>query len=61
MSYQQTIDDLDDELVFGKHKGWTIGEVIDGEPQYANWLAEEEIVDFSDAILDEIRLHMNVR
>ncbi len=61
MSYQQTIDDLDEEITFGKHRGWTIREIIEGEPQYANWLAENDVVDFSDEVLDEIQLHMEAR
>ena len=43
-------------LNFGKHKGHSIAFVIENDPGYILWLSEQEIVEFSDDILDEADL-----
>lgn len=57
----QYIDDDDDELIFGKHKGYTFGQLIDGEPQYLNWCAENDVIEFSDECLGDIEHAMKKR
>ena len=60
--YRQVIYDYADELNFGKHQGSTIQAMLDcDEAHYLNWLAEGDIVEFSQDILDEIRMHMEAR
>ena len=54
MSYQQDIDSYDDVLRFGKYRGRTMSEVLSEDPDYLNWLADEEIVDFSEEMLEEL-------
>ena len=62
MSYQQTIEDIDDELSFGKHQNYTVRALLDNdEEHYLNWLSEQEIVLFSDDILEAINRAMAVR
>ena len=58
---QQYIDDIDTEISFGKHNGWTFQEVLEGEPQYLNWAAETETIEFSDELLEYIEIYMQER
>ncbi len=50
----QYIDDIDDKLSFGKHKGQTFGAVLDNSPSYLDWCAGEEAIEFSNEMLDMI-------
>lgn len=50
----QSISDGQDEIIFGKHKGYTFDQVLMGEPQYLNWAAENDVIIFSDDLLAHI-------
>ncbi|MDT8428512.1 MAG: hypothetical protein RQ757_07070 [Pseudomonadales bacterium] len=39
---------LEDEFTFGKHRGEQLEDVIHDDPGYITWLADKEIVTFSD-------------
>lgn len=41
--------DLDTQLTFGKHTGWTIEDVIQLDPEYVDWMKRE----FKDDEFDE--------
>lgn len=41
-----------DKFDFGKHKGKTVREVIAKDPEYIFWLAENNIANFSQELLD---------
>lgn len=39
---------IDDIFTFGKHKGEQLEDVIEDDPEYVEWLCQEEIVNFDD-------------
>jgi hypothetical protein len=53
----QIIKSRDDKLIFGKHKGESIEFVLNTDASYILWLDTEEIVEFTEDIIDDaIRL-----
>lgn len=49
-----TIYGLEDELKFGKFKGEQIEDLLHDQPGYMAWLAEEDIVEFEQEVLDKM-------
>lgn len=49
-----TVPTLETILTFGKHKGRSIGYIIDEHPSYMLWLLEEEIMELPQEIIDLI-------
>lgn len=47
----QTIISLGYELKFGKYKGHSVKSIVDIDPSYILWLADEDIMQFSDEII----------
>jgi len=50
---QPTITERSFVMPFGKHKNKTIGELLDIDPWYISWLAENTDMDFDHDILRE--------
>lgn len=46
-------DSYDCVFPFGKYKGYKVRYVIDNEPSYILWLDEQDIVKFTDEMIDE--------
>lgn len=42
---------LEDIFKFGKHQGEQLEDVIEDDPGYVTWLAEENVVDFDEQTL----------
>jgi len=45
---------LDSEFKFGKHKGEQLEDVIEDDPDYVRWLAEEKNFDFDEEVYDAL-------
>lgn len=43
---------LEDTFTFGKHKGDQLEDVIQDDPDYIAWLAEDGVVDFDEETLE---------
>lgn len=48
------VDSLDYVMPFGKHKGKTIGWIIEVEPWYIQWLHENTDMDFDFKVLEQV-------
>jgi hypothetical protein len=49
---------IDDELWFGKHEGRTVGEVLEDDPVYIQWLADNmDYMDFDAEVLELLGKH----
>ena len=49
----QVIKKKSDMFTFGKHKGKSICSILLDDPSYILWLDMQEIVEFSDEIIEE--------
>jgi len=49
-----TITDKSHVVGFGKHKGKSIGELIDSEPEYLLWCVERGILDLDHKLIGAI-------
>lgn len=56
MSYARL--DFEDEMPFGKHKGETVADVIDDDPQYMVWLTGEKPGTFTDEVEREVQKYV---
>ncbi len=46
--------DLDDVFNFGKYTGLQLEDVIEDDPQYIAWICENELIEFSEEVLELI-------
>ena len=51
--YRKVINDKTYQLQFGKHKGLTIGFLMDADPQYLAWCIERDMIELDHILLDE--------
>lgn len=42
-----------DVLTFGRYKGWTVQQVLDENPSYIIWLADEKVMVVKKSLLTE--------
>ena len=45
---------MDDAMTFGKHKGTEIEEILDDDPEYLKWAAENTDTEFDAEVMDKI-------
>ncbi len=50
---RQHITSRNDKLLFGKHKGHTVAEVLDNDWEYILWLYENDVASFPQDIIDD--------
>ena len=46
--------ELDDVFRFGKYTGLKLDDIIEQDPQYIAWICENELIDFSEEVLELI-------
>lgn len=52
----RSLPDANTIIDFGKHKGRFVQWVIDNEPSYLLWLADETDIDISPSVLDDAQI-----
>lgn len=51
--YRTTVSDRLWKLPFGKHRGLTIDELMDADPQYLQWCIDKDMFELDHILLDE--------
>jgi hypothetical protein len=49
---------LDDTFGFGRHKGYTVLEIIKDRPEYISWLIANTDLKFYESVYDELLRHI---